>query len=116
MVIRDRREQQNVHSSFVKGQIFLLHLDKIWNFPNIIYYLNLSSGTRGGMCGRTDGQTDVEVRGSFQKFCTLYVFSLKMNLFYKIHLQTFNVTSIVLYHSDPTYGQSLVFLSGRLRC
>jgi hypothetical protein len=35
----------------------------------------------------------------------MYVFSLKMNLFYKIHLQTFNVNSIVLYHSGPTFGQ-----------
>jgi len=41
------------------------------------------------------------------KFCTLYVFSLKINLFYKIHLQTFNVISIVLYHSGPTFGQVL---------
>jgi hypothetical protein len=47
------------------------------------------------------------VDGSFQKFCTLYVFSLKMNLFYKIHLQAFNVNSIVLYHSSPTFGQVL---------
>jgi hypothetical protein len=45
--------------------------------------------------------------GSFQKFCTLYVFSLKMNLFYKIHFQAFNVISIVLYHSGPTFGQVL---------
>ena len=30
-----------------------------------------------------------------------------MNLFYKIHLQAFNVTSIVLYHSGPTFGQVL---------
>jgi hypothetical protein len=47
------------------------------------------------------------MRGSFQKFCTLHVFSLKMNLFYKIHLQTFNVISIVLYHRGPTFGQVL---------
>jgi hypothetical protein len=47
------------------------------------------------------------IRGSFQKFCTLYVFSLKMNLFYKVHLQAFNVISIVLYHSGPTFGQVL---------
>jgi hypothetical protein len=47
------------------------------------------------------------IRGSFQKFCTLYVFSLKMNLFYKIHLQAFNVISVVLYHSGPTFGQVL---------
>jgi len=43
--------------------------------------------------------------GSFQKFCTLYIFSLNMNLFYKIHLQAFNVISFVLYHSGPTFGQ-----------
>jgi len=49
----------------------------------------------------------INIRGSFQKFCTLYVFSLKMNLFYKIHLQSFSVISIVLYHSDPTLGQVL---------
>jgi hypothetical protein len=48
-----------------------------------------------------------ELRGSFQKFCTLYVFSLKMNLFHNIHLQAFNVISIVLYHSGPTFGQVL---------
>jgi hypothetical protein len=48
-----------------------------------------------------------EIRGSFQKFCTLYVSSLKMDLFYKIHLHVFNVISIVLYHSGPTFGQVL---------
>ena len=47
------------------------------------------------------------IRRSFQKFCILYFFSLKMNLFYKIHLQTFSVISIVLYHSGPTFGQVL---------
>jgi hypothetical protein len=36
-----------------------------------------------------------------------YVFSLKMNLFYKIHLQAINVISIVLYHSGPTFGKVL---------
>ena len=36
-----------------------------------------------------------------------YVCSLKMNLFYKIHLQAFNIISIVLYHSSPTFGQVL---------
>jgi hypothetical protein len=30
-----------------------------------------------------------------------------MNLLYKIHLQTFNIISIVLYHSGPTSGQVL---------
>jgi hypothetical protein len=30
-----------------------------------------------------------------------------MNLFYKIHLQSFNVISIVLYHSGPTFGKVL---------
>jgi hypothetical protein len=30
-----------------------------------------------------------------------------MNLFYIIHLQAFNVISIVLYHSGPTFGQVL---------
>jgi hypothetical protein len=30
-----------------------------------------------------------------------------MNLFYKIHLQVFNVISIVLYHSGPTFGNVL---------
>jgi hypothetical protein len=49
----------------------------------------------------------VMIRGSFQKFCTLYVFSLKMNLFYKIHIQAFNVISIVLYHSGPSFEQVL---------
>jgi hypothetical protein len=30
-----------------------------------------------------------------------------MNLFYKIHLQAFNVISTVLYHSGPTFGKVL---------
>jgi hypothetical protein len=30
-----------------------------------------------------------------------------MNLFYKIHLQAFNVISIVLCHSSPTFGKVL---------
>jgi hypothetical protein len=30
-----------------------------------------------------------------------------MNSFYKIHLQAFNVISIVLYHSGSTLGQVL---------
>jgi hypothetical protein len=30
-----------------------------------------------------------------------------MDLFYKIHLQAFNVTSIVFYHSGPTFEQVL---------
>ena len=30
-----------------------------------------------------------------------------MDLFYKIHLQAFSVTSIVLYHSGPTFEQVL---------
>jgi hypothetical protein len=30
-----------------------------------------------------------------------------MNLFYKIRLQAFNVISIVLYHSGPTFRQVL---------
>jgi hypothetical protein len=49
----------------------------------------------------------MRVRGSFQKFCTLYIFSLKINLFYKIHLQPFDVISTVLYHSGPMFGQVL---------
>ena len=48
-----------------------------------------------------------QLRGSLQKFCTLYVSSLKLNLFYKTHFQAFNVISIVLYHSSPTFGQVL---------
>jgi hypothetical protein len=32
---------------------------------------------------------------------------LKMNLFYKIYLQAFNVISIVLYYSGPTFGKVL---------
>jgi len=40
---------------------------------------------------------------------------LKIIYFTKIHLQSFNVIFIVLYHSGPTFGASLVFLSGRLR-
>jgi homogentisate 1,2-dioxygenase len=30
-----------------------------------------------------------------------------MNLFYKLHLEAFNVISIVLYHSGPTFVQVL---------
>jgi hypothetical protein len=30
-----------------------------------------------------------------------------MNSFFKIHLEAFNVISIVLYHSGPTFGQVL---------
>jgi hypothetical protein len=30
-----------------------------------------------------------------------------MNLFYKIHLHAFNIISIVLYHSGPTFEQVL---------
>jgi hypothetical protein len=30
-----------------------------------------------------------------------------MNLFYRIHLQAFNVISIVLYHISPTFGEVL---------
>jgi hypothetical protein len=52
-----------------------------------------------------DHVTNEEVRGSFQKFRTLYVFSLKMNLFYKIHLEAFNVISTVIKHNgDYTEG------------
>ena len=48
------------------------------------------------------------VRGSLQKFCTLYVLSLQMNSFYKILIQAFIVISIVLYHSGPAFGQSCI--------
>jgi hypothetical protein len=34
-------------------------------------------------------------------------FLFKINLFYKIHLQAFNVISVVLYNSGPTSGQVL---------
>jgi hypothetical protein len=34
-------------------------------------------------------------------------FLFKMNSFHKIHLQAFNVISILLYHSGPTFGQVL---------
>jgi hypothetical protein len=54
-----------------------------------------------------DAQLTLRIRGSLQKFCALYVFSLKMNLFYKIHLQAFNVISIVLYQGGPAFGQVL---------
>jgi hypothetical protein len=54
-------------------------------------------------------EVSVQISGSFQKFCTLYVFSLKINLFYKIYLQAFNVISIVLYYNGPTFGQVLYY-------
>jgi hypothetical protein len=44
---------------------------------------------------------------SFQQFCTLYVFCLTNNLFCSIHLQAFNVISVVVYHSGPMFGQVL---------
>jgi len=60
------------------------------------------------------------IHGSFQKFYKLYVFSLKVNLFYKIHLQAFNVISIVLYHSGPTFGQNhndcVILLAAKAQC
>ena len=31
----------------------------------------------------------------------------KLNLFYKTHLQAFNIISIVLYYSGPTFGKVL---------
>ena len=34
-------------------------------------------------------------------------FFFKNELFYKIHLEAFNVISTVLYHSGPTFGQVL---------
>jgi hypothetical protein len=58
-------------------------------------------------CSIFHWQSANHIRGSFQKFCTLYVFSLKIGLCYKIHLQAFNVISIVPYHSGPTFGQVL---------
>jgi hypothetical protein len=48
----------------------------------------------------------IELRGSFQKFSTLYDFSLKKKLFYIIHLHAFIVISVVLYQSCPTFGLS----------
>jgi hypothetical protein len=57
------------------------------------------------------------IRGSFQKFFTPYVFSLKINLFYKIHLQAFNTYNLHCALSlRSNVWESLVFLSGRLRC
>jgi hypothetical protein len=49
-------------------------------------------GVFGISTTHTHTHTYIYIRGPFQKFCTLYVFSLKMNLFYKIDLQAFNVT------------------------
>jgi uncharacterized protein (DUF849 family) len=72
--------------------------------------LNIAKGTieMGNFATEDDNAMETMnedgIRGSFQKFCTLYVFCLKVNLFYKIHLQVFNVISIVLYHSGPTFG------------
>jgi hypothetical protein len=51
--------------------------------------------------------THLHLSVSSQKFLTMYIFSLKMNLFYKIHLQAFNVISIVLYRIGPTFGKVL---------
>jgi hypothetical protein len=75
----------------------------------IIYLMSFDliyDSSRWGHGVYTDG-VNLQIRGPFQKFCTLYFISLKMNLFYKIHLQAFNVISIVLYHSGPTFGQVL---------
>jgi hypothetical protein len=50
----------------------------------------------------------LKLHGSFQKFCTLYVFSLKMNLFYKIHLQAFNVISMCFITAVQRLGKSCI--------
>jgi hypothetical protein len=70
--------------------------------------VNICSSPRNvRMCNFWEKKTagGKKIRGSFQKFCTPNFFSIKINLFYKIHLQAFNVISIVLYHSGPTFGQ-----------
>ena len=72
-----------------------------WN--NVGWYVSLYNHTSHV----TVTWSVAKIRGSFQNFCTLYVFSLKVNLFYKIHLQAFNVISIVLCYSGPTFGQVL---------
>jgi hypothetical protein len=48
-----------------------------------------------------------DIRGSFQKFCTLYVSLSQLIYFTKYIYRSFNVISIVLYHSGPTFGQAL---------
>jgi hypothetical protein len=58
-----------------------------------------------------------DLRGSFQKFCTLYVFSLKMYLRSLQH--TFTGLQCNLHcalSQRSNVWESLVFLSGRLRC
>jgi hypothetical protein len=45
--------------------------------------------------------------GNFKSSANCFFLSLKISLFYKIHLQAFNVISIMLYHSGPTFGKVL---------
>jgi hypothetical protein len=52
------------------------------------------------------GNADIYV-GHFRSSAHCMFSDLKINLFYKIHLQAFNVISIVLYHSVPTFGKVL---------
>jgi hypothetical protein len=56
------------------------------------------------------------IRGSLQEFCTLYVFFLKMNLFYKIHLQAFQCNLHCALSQRSNVWASLVFLSECLGC
>jgi hypothetical protein len=74
---------------------------------HMLYWYNWLSWWCARYCSKHVQNWNKHILGSFQKFCTLYVFSLKMNLFYKIRLQAFNVISIVLYNSGPTFGQVL---------
>jgi hypothetical protein len=45
--------------------------------------------------------------GHFREVLHTVCFLFKINSFYKIHLQAFNVISIVVYHSGPTFRQVL---------
>jgi hypothetical protein len=58
----------------------------------------------GLLWGTASAQVTWVVSEVLHTVCFLF---LKINLFYKIHLQTFNVISIVLYHSGPTFGKVL---------
>jgi hypothetical protein len=56
------------------------------------------------------------IRGSFHKFCTLYVFSLKMNFILQNTFTGLQCNLHCALSQRSNVWESLVFLSGRLRC
>ena len=58
----------------------------------------------------------LDISGSFQKFCTLYVLFLKMNLFLQNAFTGLQCNLRCALSQRSNVWASLVFLSGRLRC